>query len=115
MTGTAQQPSIIQRQPALTAGGITAIASAVLAAFWAVMSDAGALTWLSPSTQALVTGAIIAVVAGAAAWWAQRRSTSISAPKLQEGTHVEVYDAAGATTGHVQVNAPVETPSEGQP
>lgn len=110
MTAPSDQPqqtaTLLQRQPALAAGGITATVSAVMAALWAVAADAGQLTWLTPSSQALVTGAVLAVVALVAGYWAQARSTSTTQPKLVEGTHVQVTDSQGATTGHVQVSVP---------
>ena len=98
-------PSILQRQPAAAAGGITAAVGAILLAFWAVAADAGWLTVLQEGTILLVNNAILIVVGLLAAWWAQRRSTPTAAPKLQEGTVAEVTNASGATVGHVEVQA----------
>lgn len=104
----AKPPSAIQQQPALAAGGITAAASAIMAAFWAVLSDLGVLPQISTATQALVTAAILSVVAMIAAVWAQRQSTSTSSPKLAESTAIAVTNAAGATVGHVQLPSAAE-------
>jgi hypothetical protein len=103
---TTPGPNFAQAKPALSAGVVTAAVTASLAAFWAVAADAGWYPWLQPNTQTLINGAVIAVVAMLAAVWAERRTTPIATPKLQSGTHVEVLDAQGATTGHVEVNSP---------
>jgi len=103
--GNGTTPSILQRQPALSAGGITAAVGAILLAFWAVAEDAGWFTQLDEGTILLVNNAVLILVGLVSAWWAQRRSTATAAPKLQEGTVTEVTNQAGATVGHQEVQA----------
>lgn len=107
MTGNTNgtTPSILQRQPAAAAGGITAAVGAILLAFWAVAADFNWLSALEQSTILLVNNAVLIVVGLLAAWWAQRRSTPTAAPKIEQGTVAEVTNAAGATLGHVEVQA----------
>jgi hypothetical protein len=94
MTGNNNTTSFLQRQPVGAAAGITGATTAVLAAIWSVLSDAGLLTWLSQSSVLLINGAVIIVVTLLAGWWAQRHSTSLAAPKIASGTTVVTTDAA---------------------
>jgi hypothetical protein len=83
-------------EPVLAAGGITAVASAILAAFWAVASDLGWLVQITQSTQALVTAAIIAVIAFAASIWARGQVTPTEDPMLEIGTKVKTPSGTSA-------------------
>lgn len=84
------------REPVLVAGGVTAAVSAVLAALWSLSADFGWLAQVTPQTQALVTGAVLAVVALAANAWARARVTPTSAPELSIGTKVTTPNGTAA-------------------
>lgn len=79
----------MNREPVLVAGGITAVASAILAAFWAVASDVGWLTQITSATQGLVTAAIIATITLVSSLWARGQVTPTTSPRLRIGTRVE--------------------------
>lgn len=106
---TTTTPNVLQTRPIAAAGGILVAISAVMAAFWAVVSDAGAMPWLTVASQGLITFAIQAVATTIAALWAQSRSTPTAAPTLVAGTSIKVVDDGGAILGHM------DTPTPGDP
>lgn len=84
------------REPVITAGAITAVASAILAAFWAVAADLHWLVGLTVATQALVTGAIIAVVALVSSSWARGKVTPVKNAVLSIGTRLRTPEGKAA-------------------
>lgn len=103
MTAEPASPNTVQSRPIAAAGGAVIAVQAVMAAFWAVIGDAGLMPWLTPGTQGLITFAITAIATVFGAYWAARRSTPTAAPALEAGTPIRVIDSAGATLGHTSM------------
>ena len=109
-TPTTTTPGLFQTRPIAAATSIAVVIQGIMAAFWAVVGDAGLLPWLTPGTQGLITFAVTATATYVGAYWAARRSTPTASPTLVEGTSIRVVDAGGATLGHTPTPTPLPDP-----
>lgn len=94
-TGVAPTAGLVATQPLTVAGAFLIAVQTVSAALFAVLDDAGVAPWLTLSTQALITAAVMSIAVFIVLAWAARHTTPRAAPVLPESTVVGLTNGSG--------------------
>lgn len=89
--------SILDRSPVTVAGAFLIAVQATMAALFAVLGDAHVVDWLTISSQALVTAAIMAIATFMTMLWTAKKTTPTAAPVLPEKTKVALTNGDNKT------------------